>query len=952
MNAPSTIPADTPPELEDVAGDWLARVRDLGGGIEPDERHIKLAAISEFAGSSLLKRWRTTAVAGVDALALPDEADVAEFVDRIGSTDSAPDEVKRELREYRNAFLTALIDRDMACPDRFADTLRRWSAFADSMLDAASRYASRQVEKRFGRLLNRQGEPVAGVILGMGKLGGYELNFSSDIDLIFLYAEDGESDGRKCVTAETWFTRYSQHVVALIDEVTASGFVFRVDTRLRPFGDSGPPVTSFAALEAYLLNHGRTWERYAYIKARAVGPAVPEAVHAELFERLIRPFVYRRYLDYGIFESLRDMHTMISAEVERRELRDNLKLGPGGIREIEFIVQSMQLLRGGARQELARPELLEVLPQLADDRALTTTDCDALGEAYVLLRRAENIVQAMRDRQVHDLPQDPVDRARLAWALGYADWPALELAIGEARTVVRNNFRDIAFGASDTPERDSDCAALWQGDGDVRQWAAVFDVDSDEIERIMDRIARFRDDPQTVKADAIARRRLDELMPRLLEHIASIPAPLTALERVISVLLAVLRRSAYLALLLENPPAAERLVELCGRSRYLAGELAQYPVLLDELLDARVHGEDLTKSGLGVALDARLGSLEIGDVEAAVEALAQFQRATLFRIAVADFNGHLPLMKVSDALTFLAEVVLDAALAIAWQELVSRHGAPHYVVDGETRPAGFGIVAYGKLGGLELSYSSDLDIVFINDSIGSRQETNGEKPLDNAVFFMRLTRRLIHFLTTQTRSGVLYEIDTRLRPSGRKGLLVTTLEAFARYQQDDAWTWEHQALLRARPVAGSDDIAARFDAIRLDTLTRSVNHESLRDDVVSMRRKMRSELDRGGDGDFDLKHGEGGLGDVEFLVQYLVLEHTATCPALVEFSDNIRQLDALAAADVLSPDDAGRLQDIYRAYRQRQHHLALDDRKPIVATDEFAQEARIVTALWARFLGA
>ena len=951
MTGGPSIPPDVPAELADIAEEWLERVIDCAADVEPDVRHVKLAVVSEFAGATMLRRWGEPSATGRDVLELPDEVALRQFVDRIGASDAPADQVKCELREYRNAFLTALIYEDITYPDRFAGTLATWSSFAEAMLDAASRYAARQVERRFGRLLNRHGEPVTVAILGMGKLGGYELNFSSDIDLVFLYAEDGESDGRKTVTAETWFTRYMQQVVALIDEVTANGFVFRVDTRLRPFGDSGPPVTSFAALETYLLNHGRTWERYAYIKARAVGPALPENVHTELFDRLIRPFVYRRYLDYGIFESLREMHAMISAEVERRELSENLKLGPGGIREIEFIVQSLQLLRGGARPALARQELLEVLPRLADVRALSAEDCAALEAAYVLLRRAENCVQAIRDRQVHDLPQDSKDRARLAWAMGYADWSALEADISAARAVVRRNFQNVAFGPADAPAHADGCSALWRGDGGADDWRAVFDVEDDELDRIADRIARFRDDPQTVKADAIAMRRLDELIPRLLEQVAATPAPLVALERVLGVVSAVLRRSAYLALLLENPPAAIRLVELCARSRYLSDELAQYPVLLDELLDARVHGEGLMQESLRAAVDDHLEPLDEDDVEGAVEALAQFQRATLFRIAVADFNGHLPLMKVSDALTFLAEAVLDKALAIAWGELVARHGEPCYVIAGETRKAGFGVVAYGKLGGLELSYGSDLDIVFINDSTGARQETDGAKPLDNAVFFMRLARRLIHFLTTQTRSGVLYEIDTRLRPSGRKGLLVTTLDAFERYQREDAWTWEHQALLRARPVAGSDEIARRFEVIRRDTLTGAVNHDALRDDVTSMRRQMRRELDRRNEGDFHLKHGKGGLGDIEFLVQYLVLEHAARHPALVEFSDNIRQLDALRDTGVLSAEEAESLQDIYRAYRLRQHHLALDDHPPLVAVDEFVAEARTVGALWQRFLG-
>ncbi len=942
------LTVDLPEELHGVAAEWLARFDESHDLARLTPEHIKLAAVSEFAGKTMIRQWDTVA----DFLSLPTREALAAFVSRIGESDAPDVEVKRELREYRNAYLVAVIAQDMRHPERFAATLDAWSTFASGMLEAASRYAARCVEKRFGRIRNRAGKPVFPVIIGMGKLGGYELNWSSDIDIVFLYSEYGESDGPRSVSAETWFTRYSQQIVSLIDEKTADGFVFRVDTRLRPFGDSGPPVTSFAALETYLLNQGRAWERYAYVKARAVGPAVPADVHAELFDRLIRPFVYRRYLDYGIFESLREMHGMISAEVQRRELRDNLKLGPGGIREIEFLVQSLQLLRGGSRQELARPELLAVLSALADGKALSAADSSALRNAYVLLRRAENFVQAIRDRQVHDLPRDPVDRARLACALGKSGWTALQHEIDTVRRDVSQRFRSVAFGARDDARQDTPATALWREDASPEDWCRVLDIQASEAAELVQRLDVFREDPRTCKADAIARRRLDDLMPTLLLHVASSRAPVTTLERVLGVVSGVIRRSAYLALLLENPAAAGRLVELCSRSGYLAAELKRYPVLLDELLDTRVHGEGLSRQELGAALRERLEQVGSDDPEAAVDAIAQFQRATLFRIAVADFNDRLPLMKVSDALTFLAEAVLDAALSIAWRDLVRRHGEPTCVVDDEPLVAGFGIVAYGKLGGLELSYGSDLDIVFIHNSTGNQQQTNGEKPLDNAVFFMRLARRLIHYLTTQTRSGVLYEIDTRLRPSGRKGLLVTSLDAFARYQADDAWTWEHQALLRARAVAGSPEVGRRFDEIRAQTLTIGIDRTSLRQNVIQMRQKMRDELDRSTAELFDLKHGTGGLGDIEFLVQYLVLANCHEFPELIEFSDNIRQLDALREARILEPDDALRLQDIYREYRQRQHRRALDDAPPLVPSTDYAAEAAEVLALWQRFLAA
>ena len=411
-----------------------------------------------------------------------------------------------------------------------------------------------------------------------------------------------------------------------------------------------------------------------------------------------------------------------------------------------------------------------------------------------------------------------------------------------------------------------------------------------------------------------------------------------------------LRRSAYLSLLNENPGALARLVDLCSRSNYIADQIGRFPVLLDELLDPRLYSERVTRADIAAELEERL-SYESGDSEERMRAIAGFQRATMFRIAVADFNGQLPIMKVSDGLTWLAEAILEEALRVAWEDLAERHGVPCYTIDGTSHKAGFGIIAYGKLGGLELSYGSDLDIVFLHDSRGAQQSTDGDKPLDNALFFGRLVRRLTHFLTTQTGSGQLYEIDTRLRPEGNKGLLVTSTEAFERYQEANAWTWEHQALLRARPVAGSPDIASEFDRIRRDTLMRRVRRDTLRDDVVAMRRRMRSELDRSDNERFDLKHGRGGIGDIEFLVQYLVLWHAAEHPDVVFYSDNIRQLDALADAGCIDRRIRDALQDAYRDYRLRQHHLVLDGSPPLVPIDDFATQREFVAKTWDEWLG-
>jgi glutamate-ammonia-ligase adenylyltransferase len=425
-----------------------------------------------------------------------------------------------------------------------------------------------------------------------------------------------------------------------------------------------------------------------------------------------------------------------------------------------------------------------------------------------------------------------------------------------------------------------------------------------------------------------------------------------ALERTLSIIERVLRRSAYVALLNENRLAAERLVRLCECSAYVAEQIARFPAFLDELLDPRIYTERMSKAELAAELDSRMAHLVVADSEVQMEALAQFQRVNLFRVAVADFGGDLPIMKVSDSLTFLAEIVLDHALQVAWKDLTDKHGTPHCEVDREVCEAGFGVIAYGKLGGLELSYGSDLDLVFLHDSRGTSQHTDGKRPLDNAMFFARLVRRLVHFLTTRTSSGVMYEIDTRLRPDGRSGLLVTSTDAFERYQVENAWTWEHQALLRARPVAGSDSVSRDFERIRAETLTTRVRRDQLHADVVSMRRRMRKELDRSDGHRFDLKHGLGGIGDVEFIVQFLVLSNATRYPAVIRFSDNIRQLAALASVGRLDVQTAARLQTVYRAFRRRLHHLSLNDRPPFVGSDEFASERKFVATVWQIHLGS
>ncbi|MDH3619739.1 MAG: bifunctional [glutamate--ammonia ligase]-adenylyl-L-tyrosine phosphorylase/[glutamate--ammonia-ligase] adenylyltransferase, partial [Gammaproteobacteria bacterium] len=870
----------------------------------------------------------------------------------IGNSEASVGDVQSQLRRYRNQFMLHVVWREVFGVASLDETLASLSLLADRLLDAACQYAEKSLLPRYGVVRDAAGSKVPLVVLGMGKLGGRELNFSSDIDLIFLYPEAGDTDGPKKVSAQEYFGRMTRQVIALLDETTVDGFVFRIDTRLRPFGDSGPPVVSFGALESYLLQHGRDWERYAYVKARIVGPHPGDAIAGELYRDLIQPFVYRRYIDFGVFESLREMHAMIAAEVKRRELQDNVKLGPGGIREAEFIVQSLQLVRGGSEPALQSRELQKVLPLLVNNRGLSEEGAHGLREAYRFMRRLENFIQAIRDRQTHELPADEADRARLCLAMGCPDWKSLSTAIDVHRSVISSQFEEVAFreSSAETPLRKL-VERAWSTGADEAAWGALLEQEGvGNADKIAKALFDFANDTATRQIDTSSTERLQRFIPLLVSEVVQSERPLRAVTRTLSIVERILRRSAYLALLNENSGALARLVDLCARSHYIADQIARYPVLLDELLDPRLYSEAVTKDELAAELAERLAG-DDADSEACMKIIGQFHRSMMFRIAVADFNGQLPIMKVSDGLTWLAEAVLEEVLRVAWRDLAERHGVPTYRANDVRHEAGFGIIAYGKLGGLELSYGSDLDIVFLHDSTGTKQMTDGDKPLDNALFFSRLVRRLVHFLTTQTGSGQLYEIDTRLRPDGGKGLLVTSTDAFERYQEENAWTWEHQALLRARAVAGSAAVAAEFERIRRETLIGRVRRDQLRDDVVSMRQRMRKELDGSNRSRFDLKHGRGGIGDIEFLVQYLVLDRAQEKPDVIFYSDNIRQLDALTAAGCIDQSVGDALQDAYRDYRLRQHHLVLDDQPPLVAVDEFEEQRAFVAKTWDDWLG-
>jgi glutamate-ammonia-ligase adenylyltransferase len=862
------------------------------------------------------------------------------------------EQLSARLRRYRCREMVRIAWRDLAGLAPLAETLENLSELADAITDSALQKLYSWQSERFGIPRDPQGESQQLAVFGMGKLGGRELNYSSDIDLIFIFPHQGETDGRHCISNEEFFHRLGQSLIRMLQERTPEGFVFRVDMRLRPFGESGALAVPFNAFVDYYQNHGREWERYALIKARAI--AGDRQAGEQVLERL-RPFVYRRYLDYGAFGELRTMKAMIAKEVQRKGLQNNIKLGPGGIREIEFIGQVFQLIYGGREPALRERSILNVLDYLAASSRLPAGIVAELKQAYAFLRCTENRLQAWADQQTHSLPEEEPTRLRLAYAMGFADWAAfseaLQRHLGRVSAQFAQLFAPPPFGIETSGTASLDFAAIWRGAAD-EEGALRFLEEQGFAEPAL-AWKPLQDLKQGLSYRSLSQRgreRMDRLMPLLLSAVATTAAPTVTLERLLHLLEAIARRSVYLALLRDNPSVLSQLVKLCAASVWISKYLARYPLLLDDLLNPATLYHPPERARLGEELESYLQRVPAEDTEQLLDALRHFKQTRLLRVAAADVSEAMPLMIVSDYLTEIAEVLLRKVLALAWADLIARHGRPYCVVDGQRRKAGFAIVAYGKLGGIELNYGSDLDLVFLYDSCGEHQQTEGPRELDNPTFFARLVQRIIYWLTTRTGAGELYDVDTRLRPSGRSGLLVSSFEAFAEYQRHQAWTWEHQALVRARVVAGPPDLAERFTAIRREVLSSERDPVKLRQEVREMRERMCRELGSHRPGWFDLKQDRGGIADIEFMVQYIVLAHAHRYPDLLNYTDNIRQLAGLEWFSLLSSQDATLLRNAYRGLRRQLHRLTLQEQPGVVPVEEVQDYRAEVSELWRKLM--
>ncbi|WP_083460581.1 bifunctional [glutamate--ammonia ligase]-adenylyl-L-tyrosine phosphorylase/[glutamate--ammonia-ligase] adenylyltransferase [Gulbenkiania mobilis] len=848
-----------------------------------------------------------------------DEAEMHAFADWPALvTDS--DALGSALRRLRQAVMARLIVRDLSGRADLDEVVTTISLLADFAIGRALPAAEAACMQHGRPMGEDSGTEQSLIVIAMGKLGGYELNVSSDIDLIFIYPESGETDGPRPLSNHEYFTRVGKKLIALLNDVTADGQVFRVDMRLRPYGDSGPLVMSFAALENYLLTQGREWERYAWIKARAV------TGDAEGLNELVRPFVYRKYLDYNAYGAMRDLHAQIRREVARRDMSDNIKLGPGGIREVEFIAQVFQLIRGGREKSLQLRSTRQTLERLSEMRLLEPDAVAELSEAYAFLRNLEHRLQYVDDQQTQVLPATPEGRARIAGSMGHADWGDFMEALDRHRRRVRRHFEQVFFLPTENAPAHP-LTALWQDIAEqdcCGQLGTLGFGQPAEVERQLKALAGSQ---RYLQMPLGARKKLDALIPPLIEVSATFPNADETLSRILSLLEAIGRRASYLALLSEYPQTLQRLASLCSASAWVAGYLSRHPILLDELLDARVLYAPPDWAALTLQLESQLQEAD-GDVEGKMDVLRHFQHAQAFRLVAQDLAGMWTVEALSDQLSLLADIVLAAALRHAWLDIPARH---------REDPC-FAIVGYGKLGGKELGYASDLDIIFLFDD---------EHP-DAPDLYSRLARKLSTWLTSATPAGVLYDIDLRLRPNGSSGLLVSTVEAFATYQTRQAWIWEHQALTRARYVAGHAGIGERFEAIRHGVLTQPRDAAALASEVLAMRRKM---LDTHPAREDDVKHARGGIVDIEFIVQYLILAHAHAVPALTANAGNIALLAVAAESSFVDAGLAEGARRAYRHYRRLQHAARLNEQSRVTVDDTLRAHYAAGRALWAGVFG-
>ncbi|WP_313953536.1 bifunctional [glutamate--ammonia ligase]-adenylyl-L-tyrosine phosphorylase/[glutamate--ammonia-ligase] adenylyltransferase [Accumulibacter sp.] len=846
-----------------------------------------------------------------------------------GESTTTDDELKRALRRLRQRVMSALIVRDLGGVATLGEVVESMTLLAEVTTNFALDFFHRQLSEQFGEPLDSQGQPQRLLVIGMGKLGGRELNVSSDVDYIFLYPEDGQTaGGGRPLDNYDFFRRLGKRLIGALGEATEDGLVFRVDMRLRPNGDSGALVGSLDSLEHYLIAQGREWERYAWIKARVLNQGInlqPKWVSA--LQDICRPFVFRKYLDFGAINAMRELHAQIRREVARKEMAEHIKLGPGGIREIEFIAQVFQLIRGGREPALQTRPTLAVLALLAERRLLSADNERELATAYEFLRRLEHRLQYVNDAQTHRLPTTDDDRLRIAESMGFSGWSAFLAVLDGHRAIVSRSFEEVF---AEPEEGSHPLLAIWDetaaGDDSLERLTTL---GFRQPKAMIERLHSLRQSSRYQQLPASSRERLDALGPRLIEAVAATSAPDATWQRGLDFLETISRRGAYLALLQQYPQALTHLAEVIGSSSWAADYLNRHPILLDELLDPTIFDVTTDWQEFHANLQARLAQ-HLDDTEREMDILRETHHAQVFHFLAQDIAGLHTVEHLADRLSQLADIMVQTTMDLCWRRLRDRHPHPD-------RPPRFAVIAYGKLGGKELGFASDLDLVYLHDD---PEDGVGE-------LYARLGQRMSTWMSSRTSAGMLFEVDLRLRPNGDSGMLVSPITAFRDYQLQNAWAWEHQALTRARFCAGDPAVGKQFEALRIEVLRQLRDLTKLREDVLSMRKRMFDEHGSRSEEDFDIKHDRGGLIDVEFIVQYLILGHAHKHERLCGNLGNIALLGIAAELGLVPAALAEPARDAYRELRRMQHVLRLN--AGARARVERASVSRLiaaVTALW------
>ena len=874
---------------------------------------------------------------------------VSEYVSQAKTEDG----LAKALRRCRQFHMAAITFSDVLNRQSIDASLLQVSLLANALIQQGYTWLYSSLCSKHGTPVGSHG-PMPMYILGMGKLGGHELNFSSDIDLIFTYPEKGETQGgKKSLEHQQFFTRLAQKLIQALNKVTVDGQVYRVDMRLRPFGESGPLVLHFDAMEDYYQEQGRHWERFAMVKARVINS--DDSSYEAALQAILTPFTFRRYLDFTTLDALRNMKKLIATEIRRRKLNNNIKLGAGGIREVEFFAQSFQLIHGGREPSLQSKSLLTTLKALEENEIVENEVVEALKQDYLFLRKVEHTLQQYRDQQTQTLPEDEDQRQALIEVMGFPNYAQFLTHLDAVMARIHGHFNELIEESQDAHDPQdslfSACCDAWQLQMVEHEFCQTFAsyLPPEDASRVQHLLLDFNQNQRRYLLGQRGEDTLNKLIPEILYVLITHNAQGVPyiLKRVLGVISAITGRTTYLDLLLENPDVLKQLVRLCERSEWVANEIKRFPLLLDELLTPlylEQQDTDIVASKNDYISELRQSLLRVepDDVEAMMDTWRQFKLCQQLRIAASDISGSLPIANVSDKLTVLAEVVLEQVVHAAWHQISERFGIPNHLTADNS---GFAVVAYGKLGGYELGYGSDLDLVFLHNP-PREATTTGAKSIEAQQFYIKLAQRIMHLLNTKTLFGQLYETDLRLRPSGNAGLLCCHLDGFKRYQQEEAWTWEHQALVRARGVCGDKTLLTQFADVRAEILGQPRDKAALRDEVCKMRTKMRQHLLNEKAQKVDLKQCVGGITDIEFMTQYWVLANASTIPSITRYTDNLRILNEAAQHGVIDDKQAKMLQDAYLALREQYHHLTLADTKYADQTDQLAKLREQVTGYW------